>query len=99
ANDRNVLQQLNELRDSYEMLFRAVVEEGVAGGCFQIDDASFFTRVLLSSLNGTDSWFRPELTNSDGKDREFAKRVATFVLYGLNVCSGHDRLLETAEDS
>lgn len=86
ATDRDVLQQLNELRDSYEMLFRTVVEEGVAVGCFQIDDAAFFTRVLLSSLNGTDSWFRPELTKIGGIDREFAKRVATFVLYGLNVC-------------
>jgi hypothetical protein len=58
ARQRDALIALNELRRDYEILFRDVVAEGVADGSLRNIDVVLATRVLLSSLNAVDVWYR-----------------------------------------
>ena len=50
---------VRDRRDTYEQLFRAVIAEGIRKRVFAKRDARHVSIVLLSSLNGVSTWFRP----------------------------------------
>lgn len=83
--DRQVVQlaELNKLRDSYEIMFRQVVEDGVADGSLLPEDPKLVARVLLSSLNSIDSWFRVRPEQSLVEVEELAARVTRLYVAGL----------------
>ncbi len=53
-------EKIKARRDEYEQHFRRVVETGIAHGNFQVEDARLATLFILSALNGTYQWFRPD---------------------------------------
>lgn len=57
-------EKIKARRDEYEQHFRHVVETGIAQGDFQVEDARLATLFVLSALNGTYQWFRPDGTLS-----------------------------------
>ena len=50
------LSDFSKMQIEYETKFRSILENGVTAGEFNIDDASFTTMAILSSLNGLQKW-------------------------------------------
>ena len=44
----------------YEASFRRVIEEGIQQGVFHVEDAVLASIFVLSALNWTYQWFRPD---------------------------------------
>jgi AcrR family transcriptional regulator len=83
VRQRDALIALNELRRDYEILFRRVVAEGVADGSLRHVDVAFATRVLLSSLNAVDVWYRKSDGQADENTSELARAVVDLVVRGV----------------
>jgi len=74
-----------ERRDAYEQRFRRLVEDGIATGEFAMTDPALAATVILSTLNGIPTWYRP-----DG--RLTPDRVADhFVDFVMRMLMGADR--------
>ena len=69
-----------QTRDQYENMFREVVKKGFKENLFLNYDEGFSTRAILSALNWTHTWYRP-----DGELRpdEIGKRLGDILLKGL----------------
>ncbi|MGP9723197.1 TetR family transcriptional regulator [Corynebacterium sp. AOP40-9SA-29] len=80
---RDLLGTLNGLREEYEVMFRDVVEEGIADGSVRAGDSRLATRVLLSSLNSTAMWFRPREDQDAAEVRGLAEKIVAQVLAGV----------------
>ncbi len=50
------LSDFSKMQIAYENKFRSILEKGVNDGEFKIDDPSFTTMAILSSLNGLQKW-------------------------------------------
>ena len=50
------LSDFSKMQIEYESKFRSILENGVTAGEFSIDDSSFTTMAILSSLNGLQKW-------------------------------------------
>ena len=83
ARQRDALVTLSELRRDYEILFRDVVAEGVADGSLRNIDVALATRVLLSSLNAVDVWYRKSDDQADDDPTELARAVVDLVIRGV----------------
>jgi AcrR family transcriptional regulator len=83
ARQRDALIALSELRRDYEILFRDVVAEGVADGSLRNIDVVLATRVLLSSLNAVDVWYRKSDRHADENPSELARTVVDLVIRGV----------------
>ncbi|MDN5581475.1 MAG: TetR/AcrR family transcriptional regulator [Corynebacterium sp.] len=82
---RDLLGTLNGLREEYELMFRRVVEEGVADGSLRAEDSRLVTRVLLSSLNSTAMWFHLREGQDPAEVRGLADKIVAQVLVGVVV--------------
>jgi len=69
-----------KMRDDYEGRFIGIIEKGIAAGEFQSVDAKFMMLAILSSLNWTHTWYKPEGTLSP---EEVAKKLSNMILNGL----------------
>lgn len=83
ARQRDALIALSELRRDYEILFRDVVAEGVADGSLRKVDVILATRVLLSSLNAVDVWYRKSDGHAEENPGELARTVVDLVIRGV----------------
>ena len=83
VRQRDALIALNELRRDYELLFRSVVAEGVADGSLRQIDVNLTTRVLLSSLNAVDVWYRKPKSQADDDIATLARAVVDLVIRGV----------------
>ena len=83
VRQRDALIALSELRQDYEILFRDVVAEGVADGSLRNIDVALATRVLLSSLNAVDVWYRKSDGQTDQNPTELAQAVVDLVIRGV----------------
>jgi AcrR family transcriptional regulator len=74
------LSEYAEKRTLYEQIFRNVVREGIEDGIFKTYDDGFSTRTILSAINWTHTWYRPdgELTAV-----QIGENLANFLLNGL----------------
>ena len=54
-------------RDRTEAVFRTIVEDGMRAGDFQVIDAGFATRAVVTLCNSMSGWYRPDggLTRDD----------------------------------
>ena len=69
--------EVKALRDRYEGIFRAVIEDGIAAGEFRADlNPRHAAKLVLSAANWTYTWFRPggELSAEDA-GRTFADMI------------------------
>ncbi|MBI5291150.1 MAG: TetR family transcriptional regulator [Chloroflexi bacterium] len=67
-------------RDEYEALFRAILREGINAGLFTPVDEKFGSLLILSALNWTHQWYKPDgpLTAE-----EVGRTLADFLMNGL----------------
>lgn len=80
---REVLETINGLREEYEVMFRQVLEDGVADASIRDGDRRLMTRVLLSSLNSTAMWFRPREGQNEAEIRALAATIVAQVVGGI----------------
>ncbi|WP_234553844.1 TetR/AcrR family transcriptional regulator [Thermus caliditerrae] len=80
-----LLEEARALRRRYEAGVQAVLQEGVDKGVFQVEDVRLATLFLLSALNWTYQWYRP-----DGPMplEELSEAYARLVLRALGVREG-----------
>ena len=50
---------VSELRRDYENLLKAILQDGVDDGSFQIDDIHVTAMAILAMLTGITTWYRP----------------------------------------
>ena len=51
---------IGDLRGAYECVLRDILDNGVRGGLFRIEDTRLTTRALIAMLTGIISWYRPD---------------------------------------
>ena len=75
------LEQFIQMRDDYENTFRKIISEGMKNGEFRIEDEKFVLLTILSSINWTSRWYRP-----DGKLKpdEIAERLSDILIKGIS---------------
>lgn len=83
VRQRESLMELNQLRKDYELIFRGIIEDGVADGSLRAVDPVLATRVLLSSLNAVDMWYREMDDQSEDKIQAMAEGVVDLVIGGV----------------
>lgn len=69
-----------EYRDSYERLLRSILEEGRRSSALSIADVPTAGRLVLSALNWTARWYRP---NGSQSAAEIADRYAAMLIDGF----------------
>ncbi|MGB3618592.1 MAG: TetR/AcrR family transcriptional regulator [Catalinimonas sp.] len=74
------LTDFRALRDRYEERFRAVITAGVEAGAFRAVDPKFTTLTVLSALNWTYQWYRPDGAMSS---EQIAAQLYDLLLRGL----------------
>lgn len=67
-----VLEELMDIRRTYENVFRRLFEEGAAEGTLRPLDASLAMRTILGALNWVAIWYSPQ----PGETREHRERLA-----------------------
>lgn len=72
-------------RDAFEELFRVVIREGIANGCFRQTDVGIFTKTLLGAHNWVGVWYRP---NGRLSGEEIAAMMADSFLRALRNTPG-----------
>lgn len=76
-----LLTRFIELREEYEGCFMVIIKEGIQKGEFRIEDEKFVLLTILSSINWTSKWYRP-----DGKfsPDQIAKRLSKILIKGIS---------------
>jgi AcrR family transcriptional regulator len=67
-------------RDQYEALFRSIIGEGIRSGIFAPVDEKFAALLVLSALNWTHQWYRPDGPMSP---EEIGRTLADLLCNGL----------------
>jgi AcrR family transcriptional regulator len=80
---RQILRKLIDMRDHYERLFVAVIEEGIASGDFRPVEARMVVKPLLGGLNWMTVWYRPKPRENEEARRQLARQMTEFLLNGL----------------
>jgi TetR/AcrR family transcriptional regulator, cholesterol catabolism regulator len=68
------------LQNDYEQIFRSVVRQGIEENLFKHFDEGFSTRTILSAVNWTHTWYRPD---GELSAQEIGEHLAGFLLNGL----------------
>lgn len=64
----------------YEEIWRDVIRKGIEEGLFKHYDEGFSTRTILSAINWTHTWYKPE---GELSPRQIGENLASFLLNGL----------------
>lgn len=67
-------------RDRYEAMFRDVIRQGIIENLFRNDDDKFLTLTVLSALNWTAQWYKPEGPYTPA---EIGEKLAEIQLKGI----------------
>ena len=78
--DEPLRDAIKERREAYEAYFRETIEEGMKQGVFAVDNAHLATIFVLSALNWTYHWFRPD---GPMTIEQVVDQYTTFVLRAL----------------
>jgi len=84
---RKTLRGILALRDEYEGLFVAAIEEAIRNGKAPAQDVRVVVKALLGALNWTTIWYRPRRGETEAERAATAQSVATFCLRGLGAGS------------
>ncbi|MGG7101916.1 TetR/AcrR family transcriptional regulator [Rhodococcus sp. 24CO] len=80
---QQALVELNALRLDYEKLFEQVMIEGVADGSIRASSPRMAAKVLLSSLNGIDLWYRRREGQPLAETEALADEIVELLIGGL----------------
>lgn len=72
--------QYTKPRDEYEEIFRALIRAGIKSGHFAKVDEKFAALIILSALNGTHQWYKPD---GPWSAAEVGQQIADMLLNGL----------------
>lgn len=72
--------EYQKLRDTYEGYFRDVVKAGIESNEFYGPDEKFITLAILSTLNWTYQWYRPE---GELTPKEIGQNLANILFHGI----------------
>lgn len=74
------LKKFLQLRMEYEKKFILLIKEGVKGGAIKNIDEKFLAQYILSSINGSNSWYNPlgKMTSE-----EFGNQLADLLIQGI----------------
>ncbi len=72
--------QFAKRRDQYEALFRSLIREGVEAEAFAAVDEKFASLVMLSALNWTHQWYKPD---GPMTAEEVGEAIADLLMKGL----------------
>lgn len=72
--------QYAQLQNEYEGIFRAVIRKGMEENLFKNFDEGFSTRTILSAINWTHTWYKPD---GEWTARQVGEHLAGFLLNGL----------------
>jgi TetR/AcrR family transcriptional regulator, cholesterol catabolism regulator len=75
-----LMSEYAQRRADYEKLFRIVIRQGIEENLFKHYDEGFSTRTILSAINWTHTWYRPD---GDLSPQEVGENLASFLLHGL----------------
>lgn len=70
----------DQRRREYENMFRKVVRQGIEENLFKHYDEGFSTRTILSALNWTHTWYRPD---GELRPEEIGSNLAGILLNGI----------------
>ncbi len=84
---QQVLVELNSLRLDYENLFVDVMTEGVADGSIRAGSPRMAAKVLLSSLNGIDLWYRRREGQTLAETESLADQIVELLIGGLRAAN------------
>ncbi|WP_339770729.1 TetR/AcrR family transcriptional regulator [uncultured Pseudosulfitobacter sp.] len=81
--ERKVLADLIAMRNDYEALYRAVLQQGQDAGTLSVPSVALAGRVIMGALNGLVDWYRvrPDQTRAD-RDK-IAVSLAGLIVGGL----------------
>jgi len=82
---REVLIELQAMRDNYADIFRAVIEQAKAEGCAQFESSSIALQLMFMSLNSPLFWFRRRDGQDDATIDGVASQCTVFALRGLGL--------------
>ena len=68
------------MQEDYEGRFKKIIQDGIASGEFKEVDEKFMMLTILSSINWTHNWYKPDGSLSS---EEIGKRLASLLLNGL----------------
>jgi len=91
------IDEVFELRNSYEAMFEDVIAEGIANGEFSIRDHKVGAKAVLGALNWMSVWYSGTLASGQHRQAEIADVIATFVVGGLG--ASHDAIALARECS
>lgn len=80
TKERAELQAITDLRDSNEMMYVQVIEEGIKAKEFSNVDPKLWVKPLLGALNWTSRWYRPRPQETDADRERLAHEIASFAL-------------------
>ncbi|ADW21834.1 MULTISPECIES: TetR/AcrR family transcriptional regulator [Thermus] len=83
-----LLEEAKALRRRYEEGVQAVIQEGMEQGVFQVENLRLATLFVLSALNWTYQWYRPEGPLSL---EELSEAYATLILRALGVEANEEK--------
>lgn len=72
--------QFAKRRDEYEALFRSILREGITSGIFAPVDEKFAALLVLSALNWTHQWYKP---NGPLTAEEVGRMLAEMLMNGM----------------
>lgn len=82
---RAAVRKAKELRQRYEGLFAARIEEAIAQGLVREMDPAIAKRAFLGALNWIGTWYPPRGKKADRSDQEaIARELAAFAVAGLS---------------
>ena len=82
---RDVLMELQAMRDNYSDIFRSVLEQAKAEGSAQYKSSSIALQLMFMSLNSPLFWFRKRDGQDDATIDGIASQCAVFALRGLGL--------------
>lgn len=82
---RDVLIELQAMRDKYSRIFRSVLEQAKAEGSVQFESSSIALQLMFMSLNSPLFWFRKREGQDDATIDGIACQCSVFALRGLGL--------------
>ncbi|GHB40905.1 TetR family transcriptional regulator [Pseudovibrio japonicus] len=79
-HEKEMIQQIIELRRDYENLYRGVLSEGIEAGVFAKQSISITLHSIIILMNGPCFWYSPRPEQTDKDLEEIARSVSDLVL-------------------
>ena len=98
AAQRETLEELIEVRDRYEAVFREAIRDAAREEKLDIGDLSIAVKCFLAALNGTVFWYSPRQKNPQEEQHKIALNLITYALRGLGAELPQNAIHNLGED-